>query len=66
MVSKKIEKCFLIHLYGIVYWWTALGVTGTICFGKQFINVVQIVNASKTLAAIDQEDREKTALEKKK
>ncbi|KAI9276109.1 CDP-alcohol phosphatidyltransferase-domain-containing protein [Sporodiniella umbellata] len=48
------------------YWWTALGATGIICFGKQFINVVQIVNASRTLAAIDQDDRAKTALEKQK
>lgn len=39
--------------------WIALSVTGTICFGKQFINIVQIVNASKTLAVIDQEDRAK-------
>ncbi|KAG2204656.1 hypothetical protein INT47_011951, partial [Mucor saturninus] len=37
--------------------WIALSVTGVICFAKQFINVVQIVNASKTLAAIDQQDR---------
>jgi CDP-diacylglycerol--inositol 3-phosphatidyltransferase len=42
-----------------------LGFTGVICFAKQFINVIQIVNASKTLAAIDQEDRAKSALEKK-
>jgi CDP-diacylglycerol--inositol 3-phosphatidyltransferase len=47
-----------------VYWWIALSITGTVCFGKQFINIVQIVNASKTLASIDQEDREKA--EKKK
>ncbi|CAO3623355.1 unnamed protein product [Mucor hiemalis] len=37
--------------------WIALSVTGVICFGKQFINIVQIVNASKTLAIIDQEER---------
>jgi CDP-diacylglycerol--inositol 3-phosphatidyltransferase len=47
-----------------VFWQVTLGVTGTICFAKQFINVVQIVNASKTLAAIDQEDRAKEALQK--
>jgi CDP-diacylglycerol--inositol 3-phosphatidyltransferase len=34
-------------------------VTGVICFAKQFVNVIQIVNASKTLATIDQEDRAK-------
>jgi CDP-diacylglycerol--inositol 3-phosphatidyltransferase len=39
-------------------------VTGVICFAKQFINMVQIVNASKTLATIDQEDRAKITLEK--
>lgn len=48
----------------IVFWWIVLSVTGVICFAKQFINVVQIVNASKTLATIDQEERAKIALEK--
>jgi len=47
-----------------VFWWSVLSVTGVICFAKQFINVVQIVNASKTLATIDQEERAKIALEK--
>ncbi|CAO3590289.1 unnamed protein product [Absidia cylindrospora] len=46
-----------------VLWWIALSTTGIICFAKQFINVVQIVNASKVLVAIDKEDRIK-ALEK--
>lgn len=41
----------------LVFWWSAVSVAGVICFLKQFINVIQIVNASKTLAAIDQEDR---------
>ncbi|KAI8059796.1 CDP-alcohol phosphatidyltransferase-domain-containing protein [Thamnidium elegans] len=40
-----------------MFWWSAVSVAGVICFLKQFINVIQIVNASKTLAAIDQEDR---------
>ncbi|KAI8343881.1 CDP-alcohol phosphatidyltransferase-domain-containing protein [Chlamydoabsidia padenii] len=40
-----------------VLWWIALSTTGAICFAKQFINVVQIVNASKVLVAIDKEDR---------
>jgi CDP-diacylglycerol--inositol 3-phosphatidyltransferase len=48
----------------VVFWWIALSVTGVICFAKQFINIVQIVNASKTLATIDQEDRAKAELEK--
>ncbi|KAI8344032.1 CDP-alcohol phosphatidyltransferase-domain-containing protein [Chlamydoabsidia padenii] len=38
-------------------WWMGLSITGVICFAKQFINVVQIVNASKALVAIDKEDR---------
>ncbi|CAO3612571.1 unnamed protein product [Cunninghamella blakesleeana] len=42
-----------------VLWYGALGVSGLICFGKQFINVVQIVNASKVLVSIDKEDRAK-------
>ncbi|GAA5817591.1 hypothetical protein MFLAVUS_011139 [Mucor flavus] len=40
-----------------MFWWSAVSVAGVICFLKQFINVIQIVNASKTLATIDQEDR---------
>ncbi|CAO3594562.1 unnamed protein product [Absidia cylindrospora] len=40
-----------------VFWWIALSTTGVICFAKQFINVVQIVNASKVLVAIDKEER---------
>ncbi|KAI8067890.1 CDP-alcohol phosphatidyltransferase-domain-containing protein [Gongronella butleri] len=42
-------------------WWVALGVSGVICFAKQFINVVQIVNASRVLAAMDLADRMKMA-----
>jgi CDP-diacylglycerol--inositol 3-phosphatidyltransferase len=49
-----------------VYWWAALSITGSVCFGKQFINLVQIVNASKTLATIDQEDRAKNLVQKNK
>jgi CDP-diacylglycerol--inositol 3-phosphatidyltransferase len=48
----------------IVLWWSVLSVTGAICFAKQFISVVQIINASKTLAIIDQEERAKINLEK--
>ncbi|KAI7906431.1 uncharacterized protein BX663DRAFT_427200 [Cokeromyces recurvatus] len=48
-----------------VFWWSALIVTGIICFGKQFINIVQIVNASKTLANSDLEDRAKKAISEK-
>ncbi|KAI9311720.1 CDP-alcohol phosphatidyltransferase-domain-containing protein [Dichotomocladium elegans] len=44
-----------------VAWWFVLGVSGVICFLKQFINVVQIVNASEALANIDREDRAKAA-----
>ncbi|ORZ06910.1 hypothetical protein BCR42DRAFT_336730 [Absidia repens] len=50
-------------IFFLVLWWIALSTTGIICFAKQFINVVQIVNASKVLVAIDKEDRIK-ALEK--
>ena len=50
----------------LAYWWADLGVTGTVCFGKQFINIVQIVNASNTLAAVDLEERAKSELEKNK
>ena len=47
------------HVILLVFWYIALSVTGIICFAKQFINIVQIVNASKTLANIDQEDKAK-------
>ncbi|SAM08017.1 hypothetical protein [Absidia glauca] len=47
-----------------VLWWISLSTTGVICFAKQFINVVQIVNASKVLVAIDKEDRIKALSEK--
>ena len=40
-------------------WYYLLAASGVICFAKQFINVVQIVNASKVLATIDKEDRQK-------
>ncbi|KAG0165046.1 hypothetical protein DFQ28_009282 [Apophysomyces sp. BC1034] len=50
-----------------LWWFTLLLiVSGTICFAKQFINVVQIVNASRVLASIDLEDRERKALTAKK
>lgn len=39
--------------------------TGVVCFAKQFINIVQIVNASKTLATIDQEERARDIVQKK-
>ncbi|KAI7855214.1 CDP-alcohol phosphatidyltransferase-domain-containing protein [Circinella umbellata] len=42
-----------------VAWYYLLAASGVICFAKQFINVVQIVNASKVLATIDKEDRQK-------
>ncbi|KAI8883373.1 CDP-diacylglycerol--inositol 3-phosphatidyltransferase [Backusella circina FSU 941] len=65
------NELFFVALYALklseplnLFWQVTLAVTGTICFAKQFINVVQIVNASKTLAAIDQEDRAKDALQK--
>ncbi|KAI9486015.1 MAG: CDP-alcohol phosphatidyltransferase-domain-containing protein [Benjaminiella poitrasii] len=47
------------------FWWMSLIVTGVICFAKQFVNVIQIVNASKTLANTDLEDRAKAIAEKK-
>jgi CDP-diacylglycerol--inositol 3-phosphatidyltransferase len=40
-------------------------VTGVVCFAKQFINIIQIVNASRTLATIDQEERARDNLQKK-
>lgn len=46
-------------------WVVTLGVTGVICFAKQFINVVQIVNASTALAHIDREERAKALTAKK-
>lgn len=49
----------ILYIYVIALWYGALGVSGLICFGKQFINVVQIVNASKVLVSIDKEDRAK-------
>ncbi|ORX61795.1 CDP-diacylglycerol--inositol 3-phosphatidyltransferase [Hesseltinella vesiculosa] len=49
-----------------VIWLAALSVSGVICFAKQFINVVQIVNASRVLAAMDQNDRIKQGLTKSK
>ncbi|KAI8047528.1 CDP-alcohol phosphatidyltransferase-domain-containing protein [Gilbertella persicaria] len=60
------NELFFVALYVLkfigslnMFWYIALSVTGVICFAKQFINIVQIVNASKTLAHIDQEDKEK-------
>ncbi|KAG2190902.1 hypothetical protein INT46_006355 [Mucor plumbeus] len=65
------NELFFVALYVLKYtgslnflWWSVLSVTGVICFAKQFINVVQIINASKTLAIIDQEERAKINLEK--
>lgn len=51
--------------YYVAMWWCILGVTGVICFAKQFINVVQIVNASMILAAADKEERAKALSAKK-
>ncbi|KAI9333493.1 CDP-alcohol phosphatidyltransferase-domain-containing protein [Pilaira anomala] len=58
------NELFFVQLYVMKFvnelnmlWWCALSVTGVICFAKQFVNVIQIVNASKNLASIDQEDR---------
>ncbi|KAI8378583.1 CDP-alcohol phosphatidyltransferase-domain-containing protein [Blakeslea trispora] len=60
------NELFFVALYVLkfigslnMFWYIALSVTGIICFGKQFINIVQIVNASRTLANIDQEDKAK-------
>ena len=50
---------------GKAAWWALLVVSGVICFAKQFINVVQIVNASKVLANIDMEERRQKALSAK-
>ncbi|CEP13823.1 hypothetical protein [Parasitella parasitica] len=65
------NELFFVALYVLKFtgplnllWWCVLAVTGVICFAKQFINVVQIVNASKTLAIIDQEERAKNTLNK--
>ncbi|KAI8643606.1 CDP-alcohol phosphatidyltransferase-domain-containing protein [Parasitella parasitica] len=65
------NELFFVALYVLkftgplnLFWWSILAVTGVICFAKQCINVVQIVNASKTLATIDQEERAKIALDK--
>ncbi|KAI8980948.1 CDP-alcohol phosphatidyltransferase-domain-containing protein [Pilobolus umbonatus] len=58
---------YVLHFSGTLnmYWYIALAITGTVCFAKQFINIIQIVNASKTLASIDKEDRAKSLIEKK-
>ncbi|KAI9489828.1 phosphatidylinositol synthase [Zychaea mexicana] len=54
-VSKKVSLIWDL----IVAWYILLVVSGVICFAKQFINVVQIVNASKVLANVDKEERQK-------
>ncbi|KAI8887694.1 CDP-diacylglycerol--inositol 3-phosphatidyltransferase [Backusella circina FSU 941] len=65
------NELFFVALYVLkfaqlnLFWMITLSFTGIICFAKQFINVIQIVNASKTLAAIDQEDRAKSTSEQK-
>ncbi|KAI7883257.1 CDP-diacylglycerol--inositol 3-phosphatidyltransferase [Lichtheimia hyalospora FSU 10163] len=46
-------------------WWIVFLVSGVICFLKQFINVIQIVNASRVLATIDKEERAKALNAKK-
>ncbi|CDS11264.1 hypothetical protein LRAMOSA03527 [Lichtheimia ramosa] len=46
-------------------WWVVFAVSGVICFLKQFINVIQIVNASRVLATIDKEERAKALNAKK-
>ncbi|KAJ8652502.1 hypothetical protein O0I10_011826 [Lichtheimia ornata] len=46
-------------------WWIVFAVSGVICFLKQFINVIQIVNASRVLATIDKEERAKALNAKK-
>ncbi|KAG2224172.1 hypothetical protein INT45_001290 [Circinella minor] len=60
------NELFFVILYFLKFlpepseaWYYLLGASGIICFAKQFINVVQIVNASKVLATIDKEDRQK-------
>ncbi|KAI7869571.1 hypothetical protein BDF14DRAFT_1722541 [Spinellus fusiger] len=42
-----------------VYWIIALVISGTICFAKNFVNIVQIVNASRVLVSIDEEEKAK-------
>ncbi|KAL1933555.1 hypothetical protein VTP01DRAFT_7645 [Rhizomucor pusillus] len=66
------NELFFVALYVLKFfgpvtamWWALLIVTGTICFAKQFINVVQIVNASKVLATIDREEKAKAMAAKK-
>ncbi|KAI8142676.1 CDP-alcohol phosphatidyltransferase-domain-containing protein [Fennellomyces sp. T-0311] len=65
------NELFFVALYCLKFftlnlaWWVLLVVSGVICFAKQFINVVQIVNASKVLANIDQEERRQKALSAK-
>lgn len=49
----------------IAAWWVVFAVSGVICFLKQFINVIQIVNASRVLATIDKEERAKALNAKK-
>jgi CDP-diacylglycerol--inositol 3-phosphatidyltransferase len=64
MTSSKRRHAQLTFVCLLVLWWISLSTTGVICFAKQFINVVQIVNASKVLVAIDKEDRIKALSEK--
>ncbi|KAI8391008.1 CDP-alcohol phosphatidyltransferase-domain-containing protein [Radiomyces spectabilis] len=66
------NELFFVTLYVLKFfgpinatWCLVLAVSGIICFLKQFINVVQIVNASRMLASIDREERTKALIAKK-
>ncbi|OAD71497.1 hypothetical protein PHYBLDRAFT_170171 [Phycomyces blakesleeanus NRRL 1555(-)] len=52
---------YILNFFGPIngFWMVALVLTGTICLAKNFINVIQIVNASRVLVSIDAEEREK-------
>ncbi|KAI9278941.1 CDP-alcohol phosphatidyltransferase-domain-containing protein [Phascolomyces articulosus] len=67
------NELFFVTLYFLQFldepsaaWNILLGVSGIICFAKQFINVVQIVNASKVLANVDKEERKALSASKEK
>ncbi|KAI9006661.1 CDP-alcohol phosphatidyltransferase-domain-containing protein [Phycomyces nitens] len=52
---------YILNFFGPMngYWMVLLVLTGAICLAKNFINVIQIVNASRVLVSIDEEEREK-------
>lgn len=64
-VVGKLPQRLMDGMGMIAAWWIVFAVSGVICFLKQFINVIQIVNASRVLATIDKEERAKALNAKK-